>query len=145
MPYDTLLLATDGSDCATRASERALELASLFDATLHALYVVDQSVAHLSSWDLVVEEKEAEGERALDRVGERGTEQGITVEKHLRRGVPEDQIVDFVGDHAVDMVVMGTCGRSGFDRLAHAGSTTERVVRKSPVPVVVVPPVQSEG
>lgn len=145
MAYETLLLATDGSDCASRASERAVELASLFGATLHALYVVDQSVAHLSSWDIVVEEQETEGEAALDRIGERGREQGVTVEKHLRRGVPEDQIIDFVGDYDVDMVVMGTCGRSGFERLAHAGSTTERVVRKSPVPVVAVPPARDDA
>lgn len=140
MDYDTLLLATDGSDCSAAAMERAVDLAARFDATLHALYVVDSSIAHLSSWDMVVEEQEAEGEAALDTVGEFGTERGVTVEKHLRRGVPEDEIIDFVGDNGVDAIVMGTCGRSGFERLAHAGSTTERVLRESPVPVVAVPP-----
>ena len=140
MDYDTLLLATDGSNCASRAADRAVDLAARFDATLHALYVVDSSVAHLSSWDMVVEEQEEAGEAALDAVGQLCGDQGVTVEKHLRRGIPEDQIVDFVRDNGVDTIVMGTCGRSGFQRLAHAGSTTERVLRESPVPVFVVPP-----
>lgn len=143
MNYETLVVATDGSDCANAASERAVDLARRFDATLHALYVVDQSVAHLGSWDVVVEEQELEGERALDEIGERAAAEGVHLEKHLRRGVPEDQIVDFADDHNADAIVMGTCGRKGFQRLAHAGSTTERVVRNSSIPVFVVPPERS--
>ena len=140
MDYESILIATDGSSCANAASRRAVDLAGRFDATLHALYVVDQSVAHLGSWDVVVEEQEQEAERALDEIGELAASEGVPLEKHLRRGDPDDQIVDFAEDYAVDMIVMGTCGRKGFRRLAHAGSTTERVVRSSTIPVVVIPP-----
>ncbi|MFB6267202.1 MAG: universal stress protein, partial [Halodesulfurarchaeum sp.] len=140
MDYQTILLPTDGSQCAGAAIDRAIALADRYDASLHALYVVDQGIGTLSEWDFVVERQEEEGETALDEVGRRAAAADVPLEKHLRRGVPEDQILDFVGDHDVDLVVMGTCGHQGLERLQHAGSTTERVIRASPVPVLVVPP-----
>jgi nucleotide-binding universal stress UspA family protein len=62
------------------------------------------------------------------------------VAKHLRRGHPDEEILDFVADEGIDLIVMGTAGRSGFDRIRHAGSTTERVIRGATVSVLAVPP-----
>jgi nucleotide-binding universal stress UspA family protein len=71
-------------------------------------------------------------------VAELGDERGVRVERHLRRGAPSEEIVDAAADHGADLVVMGTQGRTGFSRLAAAGSTTERVVRLTTVPTLVV-------
>lgn len=135
--YERILVPTDGSDPSFLAAEHAVDIASRYDAVVHALFVVEQrgTVGH---WDVVVEAEEAEGERALDTVGNLAGEAGVAVEKHLRRGIPHEDIIDAARDYQADLVVMGTHGRTGFDRLASAGSTTERVVRITRVPVLVV-------
>ncbi|MFC6838066.1 universal stress protein [Halomarina ordinaria] len=136
--YSRILLPTDGSDGAAEAAETGLELATRFDASVHALSVIDARFV-ASDYDLVVEAAERDAERALDAVDELGNEYGVPVEKHLRRGVPAEEIVDAIGAYDVDLVVMGTHGRTGIDRLVHLGSVTERVVRAAPVHVTTVP------
>ncbi len=135
--YDRVLVPTDGSEPSQRAADHAVDIASQYGATVHALFVVDQrgTGAH---FDAVVEAQEAEGEAALDTVGERADAAGVPVDKHLRRGVPHEEIVDAADEYDADLIVMGTHGRTGFDRVVSAGSTTERVVRLTSVPVLVV-------
>lgn len=138
--YSTILIPTDGSQCATRAVEHGLDLASNQDATVHVLYVVDSSRGPESSWDVVVERMEAEGENALDEAAELAESAGVPVERHLTRGTPSEEICEKATDYDVDLVVMGTCGHSGLKRLLQPGSTTERVIRECRCPVTVVPP-----
>ena len=138
MTYERILVPTDGSDCADGGVDRAIELAAAFDAAVHALYVVDE--ARAGDWDVVVERQERAGETALDDAGRAGAEAEVDVSKHLRRGHPDEEILDFVADEGSDLIVMGTAGRSGFDRIRHAGSTTERVIRGATVSVLAVPP-----
>jgi nucleotide-binding universal stress UspA family protein len=121
--YRTILVPTDGSDGSMAAVEHAVDLAAAFDAAVHALYVVDQTYPAVSKYDFVTEDEE---------------ETGVAVERHLRRGVPHEEILAAVDDYGADLVVMGTHGRTGLDRVAHAGSTTERVVRLAAVPVLTV-------
>lgn len=136
--YGTILVPTDGSDGSMAAVEHAVDLAAAFDAAVHALYVVDQTYPAVSKYDFVTEEEEETGETALDAVVAAGEEAGVAVERHLRRGVPHEEILAAVDDYGADLVVMGTHGRTGLDRVAHAGSTTERVVRLAEVPVLTV-------
>lgn len=133
--YQRILVPTDGSDPSVRAAEHALDLAAQFDATVDALFVVEESAGH---WDMAVEKEEAAGERALDAVAELAEARGVSVERHLRRGSPAGEIVDAAADYGSDLIVMGTQGRTGFSRIASAGSTTERVVRLTAVPTLVV-------
>jgi nucleotide-binding universal stress UspA family protein len=135
--YERILVPTDGSDPSHRAAEHAMDIAGQYGAAVDALSVVDQHGAG-GHWDMVVEEREAEGERALDAVAALGDDHGVAVERHLRRGSPHEEIVDAARDYGADLVVMGTHGRRGFSRIASAGSTTERVVRLTTVPVLVV-------
>jgi nucleotide-binding universal stress UspA family protein len=136
--YSRILLPTDGSDGAAKAANVGLRLAERFDAEVHALSVIDTRFVPGDN-DLAVEEAEREAERALDAVGELGAEYGLSVEKHLRRGVAYDEILDAISAYDADLVVMGTHGRTGIDRLIHLGSVTERVVRAAPVCVTTVP------
>ena len=135
--YSRLLVPTDGSDHSRLAAEHAMEIAAAFGATVDALFVVDDA-GPAGHWDVAVEEQEAAGERALDAVVALGDERGIAVERHLRRGTPAEEIVDAAADYGVDLIVMGTQGRTGFSRIATAGSTTERVVRLTAIPTLVV-------
>ncbi|MFT4932535.1 MAG: hypothetical protein ACI91T_002431 [Natronomonas sp.] len=63
---EKLLVPTDGSPCATRAVERAVDLAAQLGAEIQFLYVVDTNRGTESNWDIVIERQESEGEDALD-------------------------------------------------------------------------------
>jgi len=135
--YDRILVPTDGSDHSGLAAEHAMTVAEQFGATVDALFVVE-SGGPQGHWDVAVEQQEAVGEEALDAVAALGETHGVAVERHLRRGTPSEEIVDAATDYEVDLVVMGTQGLTGFSRIATAGSTTERVVRLTEVPTLVV-------
>lgn len=135
--YRRILVPVDGSEHSHLAAEHAMRLAVQFEASVDALFVVEQS-GPSGHWDFEVEKQEAVGEEALDRTAELGEKRGVAVERHLRRGVPSEEIVDAATDYGVDLIVMGTQGRTGISRIATAGSTTERVVRLTAVPTTVV-------
>jgi nucleotide-binding universal stress UspA family protein len=70
--------------------------------------------------------------------------EGIPVSFHLDEGRAARAIVDLAETIEADLIVMGSAGRSGLPRLI-LGSVTERVLRKSPVPVLTVhPPAEAE-
>lgn len=139
--YERVLVPTDGSECAAAATDHAVAIADRFDATLHACYVVDtDAVAHAApelSLDDLRETLREEGAAATTAVTERATAAGVETTETLLDGVPEDAILDYVDEAGIDLLVMGTHGRQGLDRYL-VGSVTERLVRRSDVPVVTV-------
>jgi len=148
--YRNILVPTDGSDLALAALSEALTLAELSDATVHVLYVVDDAkVAELASGsgvddvtmdgdvDGLFERFEAVGEHALDDLREAAADRGLSLTTAIRKGLPEEEILAYVEEAEIDLLVMGTHGRRGIERYI-LGSTTERVLRKSPVPVLAV-------
>jgi nucleotide-binding universal stress UspA family protein len=135
--YGRILVPTDGSDHSGSAAEHAMDLAEQFDAVVQAVFVVEQA-GPSGHWDFEVERQEDAGEAALDEIVARGDERGILVERHLRRGTPSEELIDAANDYEVDLIVMGTQGRTGFSRIATAGSTTERVIRLTDIPTLVV-------
>ncbi len=139
--YDRILLPTDGSDGMAHVVEHAGELARAHDATVHALYVVDTTSLSTLPMDASLEGVHGllreEGATAVEKV-ERRTPDGVDVEHTVSEGSPASQIVKCARDADCDVVVMGTHGRGGLNRLL-LGSVAEHVVRRSPVPVVTVP------
>jgi nucleotide-binding universal stress UspA family protein len=137
--YDRILVPTDGSPAAERAVGHAIELATTFDATVHTLYVVD--VALYSSLeagvDAVIEALEREGEAAVGEVESRCEAAGVDTETAVLVGTVHRAIQEYVQDHDVDLVVMGTHGRQGVERFL-LGSVAERTVRTSSVPVLTI-------
>lgn len=139
--YDDILVPTDGSNATTRAVEHAVELAGFHDATLHALYVVNTatfaSLPMESSFEGVASMLDREGEAALDAIADVAAEAEVAIERNLVDGSPAREIVRYAEDEGCDLVVMGTHGRGGIDRLL-LGSVAERVVRSSNVPVLTI-------
>ena len=137
--YDRILVPTDGSPEVDPVVEHAAELVRVHAAELHAIYVVNTAGYASLPTDSTIEGLgtmlEDQGEAALDRVEELAG--GATVERVLVDGSPSKRIVEYAEHEHCDLVVMGTHGRGGIDRLL-LGSVAERVVRTSPVPVLTV-------
>ena len=139
--YERILLPTDGSPVTTRVVDHALHVAELSGATLHTLSVVDESIADLDlsseERDQIIASLEREGREATESIEARAADAGVDVVTAVREGTPYRSIVDYAIDEGIDLIVMGTHGRSGLDRFL-LGSVTERVIRSTDVPVLTV-------
>jgi len=137
--YNEILVPTDGSAAAGTATETALDLAQRFDASLHAINVVelDKSPADVESE--IAEEITQRGEETLATLRDQAADVGVSATTHvIETAEPIHRtIIDYARDHDVDLIVMGTHGRTGLNRLV-LGSVTERTLRTSPVPVLTV-------
>ncbi|WP_115865451.1 universal stress protein [Halorussus litoreus] len=139
--YETILVPTDGSEGATAAAEHAFDLADRYGATVHVLYVADVRMSPISSGmdrEEVLDLIDASEENPTGPILERADDRGVSAVEAIRVGVPDQVIREYADEHDVDLVVMGTHGRTGLDR-ALLGSVTERTVRTSDVPVLTVP------
>ncbi|OVE85586.1 universal stress protein [Natronolimnobius baerhuensis] len=138
--YDCIVVPTDGSPEGERALEYAFDLALAHDATIRAVYVVNAAgyggLPMETAWEGISEALREEGRSAVERVRELAPE-GVEVETKILDGSPSRVIVEEAGPDACDLIVMGTHGRGGIDRLL-LGSVTERVVRCADVPVLTV-------
>ncbi|ARS89262.1 universal stress protein [Natrarchaeobaculum aegyptiacum] len=135
--YDAILVPTDGSDPATRATEQAAAIADRFDATLHVLYCVDiddRTPLDISSSQSV--ESMREYGRELTAEVAAAAPEGLEVVTVVEDGDPREVILEYADEQDVDVVVMGTHGRTGIDRLL-LGSVTEHVTRNAECSVLV--------
>ncbi len=139
--YDAVLLPTDGSVGMAGAIRHGFHLARAHDATVHALYVVD-----LRAYAMLPEETTQgqvkrlladEGERAVEALADYAQQEGVELVSAIWEGIPHETILQYIGEHGIDLVVMGTHGRSG-DSNRIVGSVAEEVVRSAAVPVVTV-------
>ncbi|MDQ2052415.1 universal stress protein [Natronolimnohabitans sp. A-GB9] len=135
--YQRILLPTDGSDEAQMAAERGIEIAAALDATVHAFSVI-QSSAVLKRDQLRTDAK-ADARDAVERVETAAESAGVEVTTSVEKGVSHESIVNYATANDIDMIVMGTHGRTGLDHVM-IGSVAERVVRTSPVPVLTIRP-----
>jgi nucleotide-binding universal stress UspA family protein len=137
--YDDVLFPTDGSPGTDQALEHAIDQALRDDATLHLLYVVEENLPVVEVGDPVLfDELEADGEGILEEAASQATASGVErIERTVTGGSPYRQILDYVEDQGIDLVVMGTHGRRGVDRFL-LGSVAEKVVRAADCPVMTV-------
>ena len=139
--YDRILVPTDGSADGRHAVEHALALAAVHDAAVRALYVVDTAsyagTGMEASWAGIDDMLRSEAEEAVAEVESLAAAHETSVETAIVEGSPGKAIVAQATEADCDLIVMGTHGRGGIDRLL-LGSVAERVVRRSPVPVLTV-------
>jgi len=139
--YDDILVPTDGSTAATAAVEPACEIAAQFDSRLHALNVVNLGdVATGSEYTLptdLIDTLEAQGEKVTERIAARARESGVETVTQVVDGFPAADILDYAEENDIDLIVMGTAGRTGLNRFI-MGSTTERLIRHADMPVLAV-------
>jgi nucleotide-binding universal stress UspA family protein len=140
--YGKILMPTDGSSCSAKAIEQGLELAKTLSAQVTFVYVVEDPTRTL--WispeavpyglELIEDLKKA-GDVALEAALQLATQAGVNAQSKLLEGKPIDTILSEAKNH--DLIVMGTHGRSGIDRLL-LGSVTEGVLHRSEKPVLVI-------
>ena len=146
--YEHILIPTDGSDTANVAVDHAVDHAIKYGADLHALYVVDIDAVNFGLGTEQVDrirqgnfgemtELKEKADAATRAVRTAADAHGVTVHEEVRVGKPHDVIADYADLNDIDLVVMGSHGRSGVRR-ALLGSVTERVLRSTHVPVLVV-------
>ncbi|QLK25481.1 universal stress protein [Natrinema zhouii] len=146
--YEKILVPTDGSETAEKAVEHALDLAEQYGAEVHALYVLDTNAMSLSlggeQLDRIEQGNYGEMDEVRERadsatgfVADRAAERGLEVVEHVSAGRPHSMIANYADKNGIDLVVMGSHGRSGVKR-ALLGSVTERTLRSTSVPILVV-------
>jgi nucleotide-binding universal stress UspA family protein len=138
--FKKILIATDGSKRTQDAVQMGLNMAREQRSKVYAVYVVDTvtftSIPMDVTWENMYQLLKDEGEDAVGRV-KAAAAPGIDVETHVLEGNPALEITKFAKDNDVGLLVVGTLGKSGIDRIL-LGSVAEKVVRIAPCPVLVI-------
>ncbi|VVM06005.1 Putative universal stress protein [Methylacidimicrobium cyclopophantes] len=136
--FQKILVGFDGSKGGEAAFELALEIAVRFGATVEALAIVpppgtDQDPAAAEERELL--------RAPLERIAALAREKGVPFSERIEVGDPAQQILHAAGEGRYDLVVVG---RRKLARPVYwiLGSVSERVIRESPCPVLVVEPPQ---
>lgn len=145
--FSRILVCSDGSEQAIEAAKNAVELARRFDAQLILLNVYDPSVVPAATMGVpsgalqiainagrYAEETQKAIEEETSQVFQ---EAGITYTMRRERGHPVDRIVSVAQEEKVDLIVLGSRGLGGFDRLL-LGSVSEGVLHHAHCPVLIV-------
>ncbi|MFB6082339.1 MAG: universal stress protein [Halanaeroarchaeum sp.] len=139
--YDRILVPTDGSDGTDAVLDHAIAIAGPHDATVTALYVVDERVIRSTTDEESSEVRsnlEAAGETALGAAVDRCEAAGVAVDSVVREGTPDREILAIAADLDADLIVMGNHGKSPREKVQGLGSVSEAVVTNAERPVLVV-------
>ena len=146
----TVLVPTDFSDASESALRYGKAMAEKFGASLHVVHVMEDLLAHawaaevyVSSMPQLRDEIEKESRQRLGALLTDGERKAFRAETALLAGNPFLEIVRYAKAHDVDLIVMGTHGRGPIAHML-LGSVAEKVVRKSPCPVLTVRDSQHE-
>jgi nucleotide-binding universal stress UspA family protein len=144
MKINQILVPTDFSENAQHAVDYAVDLAKHCSATLHLLHtpvvptylLMDLSY---SPGPEAVTRILNDAQDSLDAQAKTIADAGVELFTAIREGTVHEVIRDYAKEHAVDLVVVATHGRTGVSKLMY-GSVTERVVKTVHTPILVVPP-----
>ncbi len=139
--YKKILIATDGSEYTKNSIDHGLELAKNTEARVYVIYVIDTaafaSIPMDAAWESMYALLKQEGDEATRYVAEKAEAEGVQVERNTVEGHPAEEIIKYAEKNSINLIVMGTLGKSGLDRFL-LGSVAEKVVRTSKIPVLVV-------
>jgi len=145
--FSHMLIPTDGSDLALRASHEAIQLARSLKSRITAVlvsptfnrladegYVLPELEFDRAGWEKGVNGR---ARKVLEAVAAEAEKCGVSCDTlHLFRDEPHAAIIDAAKDHGCDLIVMGSHGWGGFKQLV-LGSETTRVLSQSTIPVLV--------
>jgi nucleotide-binding universal stress UspA family protein len=141
--FKNILFATDFSESSDYAFEYALAMSRRYDACLNLIHVINEPVdlrgfyvPHIS-FDKLEEEIEEGARKMMEKFCRTHLGDYANHASFIVPGIAYDEIIKKALEIPADLVVMGTHGRTGLDHVLF-GSTAEKVVRKSPVPVMTI-------
>ena len=136
---ENILVALDGSSNSEFALEQAFSMAKTCNSMLYAITVIDAYPIQIEGALGVKEKMEKEALELLQKVGARAKEKGIDCETILRwERSPHAAILKDAKDRDVDLIVLGTHGKTGLKKL-FLGSVAQKVIGYARCPVMVVP------
>lgn len=139
--YDNILIATDGSEQSEPAVETGLGFAESFGATVHAMYVIETKATYILTAKLdddEMDEYREYGRGVVEDVVEQAAGRGLEGKSVVKSGRISQEIIRYADNNDIDHIVVGKQGRGAIEK--YVGSTAEKVMRMSGVPVTVVGP-----
>lgn len=140
MPYKKILIAVDDSSCSMKAAQEGFELAHQLKAVVGLISVVDRRKEPINAdLGMTVEQGGALLRDDANKTIEQLIKMYDGVEDVMRfapEGIPKTEILRIAKQWQADLIVMGTHGRTGLERLL-TGSVAEYVIRHSKIPVMV--------
>jgi nucleotide-binding universal stress UspA family protein len=136
-----ILIPTDGSDHSINAAEYAISIAKVHEAQVIVVFVVDEVV--LDRFTQTVDREDVErdlktdGQRYINYILSLAEKEQVKGTSLIVKGRPYEQIVRLSDDLNIDLIVVGTYGRRGAERLL-IGSVAERVIEYAHCPVLVL-------
>lgn len=141
--FNAILFATDFSESSDYAFQYAYSLAKKFNSRLLIIHIINEPVdlrgfyvPHIS-FEKLEEEIEEGARKMMEKFCRTHIRDYDNYETFIVPGIPFDEIIKKAAEESADLIVMGTHGRTGLDHVLF-GSTAEKVVRKSPVPVMTI-------
>lgn len=145
--FKKIVVPIDFSDCSRHALTRAIEWAKAFGASVEVLYVwepphylmPDTTVFIPGHPDqTMIDYAQAEAKKSMDDFLEKhGSAKDLPLTVQMLSGPPAETILNYVQNNAIDLIVMGTHGRTGLQRFL-IGSVTEKIVRRASCPVLTL-------
>ncbi|MCU4750690.1 universal stress protein [Halobacteria archaeon AArc-curdl1] len=138
---DSILIPTDGSDGAIAGAKYGIALASRTKADVSVISVVEVTPGPEDSEELVFPRLEERADQAVETVADmaHSYDDELQVTTTVKRGTPFQTIREYAHRREIDVIAMGTKGRTGLERVL-LGSVTENVLRTARMPVLAVPP-----
>ncbi len=144
MELKRIAVCVDFSSITPKVVEWAGEEAKRFGARVELIHVIEETIPRLAQEMLEIHTlydklKDVTKRRLEDLKEDMVKDYGVEVETRILRGEPFDAILDYLEETSPDLAVVGAHGKKGVKRIL-LGSTSEKVVRKSPVSVTVIKP-----
>ena len=136
---EKILIALDGSRYSEAALEQAISLGRICNSTIYPLTVIDLYPEQIEVAPALVEKMSQDARAILDKAQERIKAENIACETIVHTGgQPHEFIIREAKERNVDLIVMGTHGRTGMKKLL-MGSVAQKVIGHAPCPILVVP------
>jgi len=145
MNFKKILCPIDFSEYSYQALEYAKNIAKTYNAKLYVLHIIYEPadytgfyVPHIS-FDKIRTEIESGAKKLMNEVKETKINDIPNAETMIVFGIPADEIVKFAIDKEIDLIIIGSQGKKGIEKMIF-GSTAEKVVKKANCPVLVIKP-----
>jgi nucleotide-binding universal stress UspA family protein len=143
MEIKGILFPTDFSEGSSQALQYAVDLTKKYGAKLYVVHVI-YDIAKATGWyvphvsmDQMYKDIQAGAKKELEKFGVEELGEVKNIERTVLTGVPHEEVMNFAKKNKIDLIIMGTHGRKGIDRILF-GSTAAQIVRFAPCPVLTV-------